>query len=121
MHSAQLALHVKKLQQSLNFKRFLLLFDLAWRNSIRSPPYPSEQLGRQIAYGGDDLGSFEQRLRALIPASRVYDIIVMMRRYQMDGANATAAEIDRLSGLLGHPPRSYRDFAQEMAAAWRAA
>jgi hypothetical protein len=44
-----------------------------------------------------------------------------MRRYQMDGANATAVEIDKLSGLLGHPPRSYRDFAQEMAAAWRAA
>jgi uncharacterized protein YbjT (DUF2867 family) len=81
----------------------------------------SEQLGRQIAYGGDDLGPFEQRFRTFIPASRVYDIMVMMRRYQTDGAIATTAEIEKLNGLLGHPPRPYRDFAHEMATAWKGA
>jgi uncharacterized protein YbjT (DUF2867 family) len=81
----------------------------------------SERLGRRIAYGGDDLGPFEQRFSTFIPASRVYDIVVMMRRYQTDGAIATTAEIEKLTGLLGHPPRPYRDFAQEMATAWKGA
>lgn len=79
----------------------------------------SEQLGRPIAYGDDDLVTFEQRLRAFIPNSRAYDIAIMMRRYQTDGAIASAAEIEKLTGLLGHSPRSYSDFARELAAAWK--
>lgn len=78
----------------------------------------AEQLGRPIAYGGDDLDAFEQRFRAYVSPTRVYDIVMMMRRYQTDGAIATKAEIEKLTGLLGHPPRSYRAFAQEMAVAW---
>jgi hypothetical protein len=80
----------------------------------------AERLGRQVTYGGDDLDAFEQRFRAFIPSSRVYDVVMMMmmRHYQTDGAIATKAEIERLVGLLGHQPRSYRDFAKEMAAAW---
>ncbi len=81
----------------------------------------AEQLERPIAYGGDDLQVFEQRLRAFVPGSRAYDLAMMMRRYQTDGAIATAAEIEKLTGLLGHPPCSYRDFAQEMATVWKTA
>ena len=44
----------------------------------------------------------------------------MMRRYQADGAVATPADIDRLTTLLGRPPRSYRDFARETARSWQA-
>jgi hypothetical protein len=43
---------------------------------------------------------------------------LMMRRYQEDGAVATAEDVARLAGLLGHPPRSYRDFATAAAAEW---
>jgi hypothetical protein len=45
----------------------------------------------------------------------------MMQRYQQDGAIATEAEIARLTALLGHPPRSYRAFAESAAAAWATA
>ncbi|CAB3707118.1 NAD(P)H azoreductase [Paraburkholderia sediminicola] len=79
----------------------------------------SRQLGYPITYGGDDLAAFEQSLRAVIPNSRAYDIAIMMRRYQIDGAIASTAEIEKLTGLLGHPPRSYSDFARELAAAWK--
>jgi hypothetical protein len=41
-----------------------------------------------------------------------------MRRYQQDGAVATVEHVARLAGLLGHPPRSYRDFATAAAAEW---
>jgi hypothetical protein len=31
-----------------------------------------------------------------------------------------AGAVDILTGLLGHPPRRYRDLAAELAEAWRA-
>lgn len=81
----------------------------------------SEVLGRAIRYAGDDLDALEQRLKAFGPAWLAYDMRLMMQRYQQDGATATAAEIARLTSLLGHAPRSYRAFAEGAAADWAAA
>ncbi len=81
----------------------------------------SDVLGRPIGYAGNDLAMLEQRLRAFGPAWLAYDMRLMMRRYQDDGAIATEAEIARLTRLLGHAPRSYRAFAETAAAGWAAA
>ena len=78
----------------------------------------SDILGRPIGYAGDDLDGMEQRLKSFGPAWLAYDMKLMMRRYQQDGAVATDADLTRLTTLLGHPPRSYRDFAQAAAAGW---
>jgi len=78
----------------------------------------SAALGRPIRYAGDDLAQLEQILKTFAPAWLVYDMLLMMRRYQADGAVATAADIARLTDLLGHAPRGYGDFAAEAAAAW---
>jgi uncharacterized protein YbjT (DUF2867 family) len=78
----------------------------------------AEALGRPIRYGGDDLDILEQRLKSVAPAWLAYDMRLMMRRYQQDGAVASAAQIEHLSALLGRSPRSYRDFAVATAAAW---
>lgn len=75
-------------------------------------------LDRPIRYAGDDLEGLEQRLKAVGPSWLAYDMRLMMRRYQEDGAIATAHDVARLAGLLGHPPRSYRDFAAAASAAW---
>jgi uncharacterized protein YbjT (DUF2867 family) len=80
-----------------------------------------EVLGRSIGYAGSDLDALEERLRTFGPAWLAYDMRLMMRRYQHDGAIATDAEIARLTTLLGHAPRSYRDFAKDAAAVWAAA
>jgi uncharacterized protein YbjT (DUF2867 family) len=77
-----------------------------------------EVLGRSIRYGGDDLEVLEQRMKAFGPAWHAYDIKLMFRRYQTDGAVATAADVSRLTSLLGRSPRSYRGFAQEAVAQW---
>jgi hypothetical protein len=58
-------------------------------------------------------------MRAFGPAWHAYDIKLMFRRYQTDGAVASAAELRRLEGLLGRPARRYRDFAQEAAEEWK--
>lgn len=78
----------------------------------------SDVLGRPVRYGGDDLDRLEQRLKSFGPAWLAYDMKLMMRRYQDDGAVATARDIARLTELLGHTPRSYRDFASAAAASW---
>jgi hypothetical protein len=57
----------------------------------------------------------EQRLT---PAWHALDLRLMMGRYQRDGAVATSDDIARLTALLGHGPRSYRDFAKEAATQW---
>ena len=81
----------------------------------------SDVLGRPIGYAGNDLDALEQRLKSFGPSWLAYDMRLMMRRYQQDGAIATDGEIARLATLLGHAPRSYRDFAEAAAAAWAAA
>lgn len=78
----------------------------------------SDVLGRPIRYAGDDLTVIGERLKAFGPGWLAYDMILMMRRYQADGAVASTAEIARLADLLGHAPRSYRHFAIEAAAEW---
>jgi uncharacterized protein YbjT (DUF2867 family) len=78
----------------------------------------AEALDRPVRYGGDDLKMLEQRLKTMMPAWHALDLRLMIGRYQSDGAAATAAEVTRFSELLGHAPRSYRDFARDAAAQW---
>ena len=79
----------------------------------------SEILGRQIHYGGNDIAATEQRIRSFAPSWSAYDIALMLGRFQTDGMVGGTADIARLTALLGHPPRSYRDFAAEAAKQWQ--
>ncbi len=78
----------------------------------------SDALDRPIRYGGDDLAVLEQRLKTMAPAWLALDLRLMTARYQSEGAIATADDIARLAALLGHAPRSYRDFARDAASQW---
>lgn len=80
----------------------------------------SETLGREVRYGGDDLDIFERNIKAMAPAWKAYEMRAMMRRYQADGAVASAQDLSRLTQLLGRPPRAYREFAHETAEQWQA-
>ncbi|MEJ1969469.1 MAG: NmrA/HSCARG family protein [Rhizomicrobium sp.] len=78
----------------------------------------SEALGRSVRYGGDDLDALEKRSKAFLPNWNAYDLRLMFRRYQEDGAAATPGDLKRLTNLLGRSPRNYRDFAKAAAAQW---
>lgn len=80
----------------------------------------SEVLGRPIRYGGNALGPLEARMKGMMPDWLAMDMRVMLERYQSDGARATTDDLKRLHELLGHAPRSYRDFAKAAAAQWQA-
>jgi uncharacterized protein YbjT (DUF2867 family) len=79
----------------------------------------TDALSRPVRYLGDDLDAFEKQLAAVAPSWKAYDLRLMMRRYQQDGAAGSATDIERLTALLGRAPRSYRDFAIETAQSWQ--
>ncbi|WP_430391185.1 NmrA/HSCARG family protein [Dyella sp. 20L07] len=78
----------------------------------------SEAIGRPVRYGGNDLAVIESRMKTMLPAWHALDLRLMLGRYQTDGAIATPDEVARMTNLLGHAPRSYRDFANAAAAQW---
>jgi uncharacterized protein YbjT (DUF2867 family) len=75
-------------------------------------------LGRKIAYGGNDLDAWEKQSLAYLPAYQVFDFRLMYAFFQEKGLKATPADLERLTALLGHPPRRFEDFAAETARAW---
>ncbi|MEK6422480.1 MAG: NmrA family NAD(P)-binding protein [Burkholderia gladioli] len=80
----------------------------------------AEALQRPVRHGGDDLDALDARLKPFAPGWLVYDMRLMMQRYQQDGAVATAGDVDALTALLGRAPRPYRAFAEACAAQWLA-
>ncbi|MEJ7812012.1 MAG: NmrA family NAD(P)-binding protein [Gemmatimonadaceae bacterium] len=79
----------------------------------------SRALGRPIAYAGNDLAAWEEQQRAYLPDWMVFDFSLMYDYFQRNGWQATPADLERLTAVLGHPPRSFRDFATETAASWK--
>jgi uncharacterized protein YbjT (DUF2867 family) len=82
----------------------------AWGHALR----------KKIAYAGDDLDAWEAQSLQYLPPWMVFDLRLMFAFFQKSGLQATDADIDRLTKLLGHAPRSFEDFAAETASAWRA-
>ena len=79
----------------------------------------SEVLGRPVVYGGDDLDAWEAQALQMLPPFMAYDFRLMYGHFQRHGLVASPEAIDRLTRLLGHPPRAFADFARETATAWR--
>ena len=76
----------------------------------------SNALGRPIHFGGNDTAAFEQNLRSYAPTWMALDMRLMAERFLVDGMLPSAGDVERLTGMLGRPLRSYRDFASEIAA-----
>jgi uncharacterized protein YbjT (DUF2867 family) len=77
-------------------------------------------LGREIRYSGDDMDAFEEQIRKQAPSWSAFDIRMMFQGYLERGFAAEAGDVETLTGILGHRPRRYEDFAAETAALWKA-
>jgi uncharacterized protein YbjT (DUF2867 family) len=75
----------------------------------------SAALGREIAYGGDDVAAFEAQMASFGPAWLAYDMRLMMAGIQQFGMTSEGAA-DRLQAILGRPLRSYEAFVREAVA-----
>lgn len=78
-------------------------------------------LRKAVSYAGDDLAAFEKQSKAHMPGWMAYDMRLMVRGFQQHGMLAKPGDVDRLTGLLGRPPRAYRAFAEETAKQWQQA
>lgn len=70
-------------------------------------------LGRNVAYGGDDVAAFEAQMASFAPAWMAYDMRLMMAGIQQIGMHGEAGAVERLEGILGRPLRGYAAFVQE--------
>lgn len=68
-------------------------------------------LGRPVAYGGDDPSGFEANMATFMPKWMAYEMRLMAERYVSDGMIPKAGDRERLTGILGRPLHTYRDFA----------
>jgi uncharacterized protein YbjT (DUF2867 family) len=80
----------------------------------------SETLGRTVRYGGHDMDAFESAMREHAPAWSAFDIRMMFAGYLERGFAAQENDIETLTALLGHAPRTYEAFAHETAETWNA-
>jgi uncharacterized protein YbjT (DUF2867 family) len=76
----------------------------------------SEVLGKPVTYAGDDPSGFEQNLAGFLPKWMAYEMRLMAERYVSDGMVPAEGDVDRLIGILGRPLRTYRAFAERLAA-----
>ena len=72
-------------------------------------------LGKTITPVGDPQG-LEQMFRKFGPSWTAYDMRKMAERFQTDGMLPEAGDVERLENLLRRPLRSYRAFAEDVAA-----
>ena len=83
----------------------------------------SKLLGKKVTYAGHgDFDAFEAQLRKTgSPSWVAYDIRVMFQGYLEHGFSNTEDQTARFAALLGHQPRTYSSFAEELAKEWAAA
>lgn len=73
----------------------------------------SHELNEPVVYVGDDLAAAEQRMARSMPLAIAYDLCLMFAGFQAHGFAASNADLERLTKLLGRPPRTYEDFVRE--------
>jgi len=78
----------------------------------------SAVLNKQIRYGGEALDAWEEQMRKAAPSWMAFDMRMMLQGYLERGFGADEGDVEILTKLLGHPPRSYEDFARETALEW---
>jgi uncharacterized protein YbjT (DUF2867 family) len=101
-------------------------YDLVSSEMLRGPDAAatwSRLLDKHIAYAGHaDFDSFEAQLREKgSPSWLAYDLRVMFQGFVERGFSNTEVQAAQVAALLGHQPRTYSSFAEELAKEWAAA
>jgi uncharacterized protein YbjT (DUF2867 family) len=101
-------------------------YDLVSSEMLRGPDAAatwSKLLRKEIAYAGHaDFDGFETRMREKgSPSWLAYDLRIMFQGFVERGFSNTEDQAARFASLLGHEPRTYSSFAEELAREWAAA
>ena len=101
-------------------------YDLVSSEMLRGPDAAatwSKLLRKEIGYAGHaDFDGFEAQLREKgNPSWLAYDLRVMYQGFVERGFSNTEDQAATFAALLGHQPRTYSSFAEELAREWAAA
>jgi uncharacterized protein YbjT (DUF2867 family) len=75
-------------------------------------------LGRPVRYAGDGLEAWAAGARAMLRERLVHDFATMYRYFQERGWVAPPGAVERVTALLGRPPRRFEDYVARTAAEW---
>lgn len=81
----------------------------------------AEALGRPVRYAGDDLEAWAAGGRGSFPDWLLDDLVRMYAFFQRAGVRATPQDLADTKMLLGRPPKSFAEYANEAARRWRRA
>lgn len=76
----------------------------------------ARHLGRPVRYAGDDVEAWGRQVQAFLPPWLVFDLQIMWAAFQKKGLLASAAELETLEAVLGHPPRRFDAYVGELLA-----
>jgi uncharacterized protein YbjT (DUF2867 family) len=76
----------------------------------------ARHLGKPVRYAGDDLDAWAQQVQSFLPPWMVFDLQIMWAAFQKKGLLATAAELETVEAVLGHPPRRFDAYVGELLA-----
>jgi uncharacterized protein YbjT (DUF2867 family) len=76
-------------------------------------------IGKKVTYGGNDLEAWEKQALAMMPAWMVWDFKVMFKLFQTKGLLGTENDLQVMTKVLGHAPRSFDAFVTEWVQSWK--
>jgi uncharacterized protein YbjT (DUF2867 family) len=81
----------------------------------------SRHLGREVRYGGDDLDAWAQQAKQMLPEWLVHDLRIMYDFFQKNGLVPEDRDQEQQRKAVGHEPRRFDAFVQEIVAMWTGA
>lgn len=94
-------------------KTYSIVGPRSW-SGPQTAAFLTEHLGKPVAYIGNDLKAWSAQMRNFMPGWLARDLEIMYQYFLDRGLLATQAEVDEITALLGHPPRTYEAFIQEV-------
>lgn len=79
----------------------------------------TKHLGREIRYSGEDLDTWAEKSKGVMPDFLIADMRIMYQFFQDNGMIASKDDLEKTEELLGRKPRSFDDFVKEITLEWR--
>jgi len=79
-----------------------------------------QHTGLDIQHAGDDLENWAVQAKTMLPEWMVEDLQIMYQYFQDHGLVASALQLEHQQQIIGHAPRSFDDYVQEVIGNWRA-
>ena len=80
----------------------------------------TKYLGREVRYGGDDLDTWAERSKGMLPEFLIADMRIMYQFFQQNGMIAAREELEKTGKLLNRKPRTFDAFVKEISLDWKA-